>query len=201
MKGRSHIGTNVFSAVVVNNIFHLVDRVYSWHQIVQLSSSPTLFAALQSPQFLHKLTFYSVVAFVARLPDLDQRVKWISRLAGGHRGCTHSCLSVILLVLFAFALSSGVPAFLLAHKIVISFLFLNEGSIILKAIIVGWILHLLADSLTTAGIPLFWPVTTRIGFPPISALRFNVGTIMEDIVLWGIIFIVGFWIGAGIIGL
>jgi membrane-bound metal-dependent hydrolase YbcI (DUF457 family) len=201
MKGRSHIGANVFSAVVVNNFFHVIDNVYPWHQIVQLSNSTTLFAALESPQFLHKLTFYGIVALAARFPDVDQRVKWISRLAGGHRGCTHSFLSIVLLVLFALMLTIGIPAFLLSHKIVVNFLLLNEGGIILKAIIVGWILHLLADSLTRAGIPVFWPATTRVGFPPISALRFKVGTIVEDVVLWSIIFTVGFGIGAGVIGL
>jgi inner membrane protein len=201
MKGRSHIGANVFSAIVVNNFFHVVDKVYSWHQIVQISNSPALDTALQSPQFLHKLTFYGIVALAARFPDIDQRVRWIGRLAGGHRGCTHSILSVVLLVLFALVLTICIPAFLLSHKIIISYLLLDEGGVVLKGVIVGWILHLLADSLTRAGIPIFWPVTTRLGFPPIGALRFKVGTIVEDMVLWGIIFSVGFGIGAGIIGL
>lgn len=46
MKGRSHTGANVFSAVAVNNVFHIVDKVYSWHQIEVLLNSPQLQAAV-----------------------------------------------------------------------------------------------------------------------------------------------------------
>lgn len=201
MKGTSHIATNIFSAVAVNSFFHIVDKSYSWHQLMQIISSPQLNVALHSEQFLHKLTFYVIVVGCARLPDIDQRVSWISRLAGGHRGCTHSCLSILLLVLFALTLSISLPAILLAHGIVIRSLVLEEGKVILKAIVLGWTLHLLADAFTRGGIPLFWPVSTRFGIPPISALRFKVGTIMEDIVLWSIISLVSFAIGAGILGL
>ncbi len=201
MKGRSHIGANVFSAVAFNSFFHVVDRVYSWHQISQIINSPQLHTALQSPQLLHKVTFYAVVALTARLPDVDQRVKWIGRLAGGHRGCTHSCLSIFLLVALALIVIVGLPEFLLTrHILVIPFL-LQEGIVILKSVVLGWLLHLLADSLTRAGIPIFWPVTMRIGFPPISVLRFKTGSLVEDFVLWGIIFLVGFGVGTGAIGL
>ncbi len=201
MKGRSHIGANVFSAVAINNFFHIVGKVYSWHQLEQLFNSSQLHVVLQSPQLIHKITFYSVVAIAARWPDVDQRVKWVGRLAGGHRGCTHSCLSVLLLISFALVVSISLPIFLLSRHIVISQPFLQECGVICKSIAVGWLLHLLADSLTCAGIPIFWPITFRIGFPPMSALRFKTGSLFEDVVLWGIIFLVGFGIGAGFLGL
>ena len=201
MKGRSHIGANIFSAVAVNNFFHVVDKVYSWHQLELLLNSPQLHVALQSPQLFHKITYYGVVALAARWPDVDQRVKWIGRLAGGHRGCTHSCFSIFLLVTLALAVTVSLPAFLLVRHIVIAPSLLQEGVVILKSIVVGWLLHLFADSLTRAGIPIFWPVTVNVGFPPVSALRFKTGSLLEDVVLWGIIFLVGFGVGSGILGL
>jgi membrane-bound metal-dependent hydrolase YbcI (DUF457 family) len=201
MKGTSHIATNIFSAVAANSFFHIVDQSYSWHQLIQLISGPQLNVALHSEQFLHKLTYYAIVVCCARLPDIDQRVGWISRLAGGHRGCTHSCLSIILLVLFSLTLSISLPVILLSHGIVIRSSVLEEGQVILKAIVLGWTLHLLADAFTRGGIPLFWPVPVRLGFPPVSALRFKVGTILEDIVLWSIISLVSFAVGAGMLGL
>ena len=201
MKGRSHTGANVFSAVVVNNIFHVVDKVYSWHQLEQLLNSPQFQTALQSPQLLHKVTFYSLVALTARWPDIDQRVKWIGRLAGGHRGCTHSCLSVLLLIFCALAISVSLPMFLLSRHVIVSPSLLQEVDVVFKSITVGWLLHLLADSLTRTGISVFWPITFKVGFPPVSTLRFKTGSLLEDIVLWSIIFLVGFSIGAGLLGL
>src|SRR2546423_1312325 len=127
MKGRSHIAVNIFSAATVNNFFHIVDKIYSWRQLTLLIKGPHLLIALESQQFLHKVTFYAVIAWCAQWPDIDQRVKWIGRLAGGHRGCTHSCLSVLLLIILSLLLSASLPAFLLLHKIVISPLILEEG--------------------------------------------------------------------------
>src|SRR5579859_6015784 len=102
MQGRSHIAVNAVSGVVVNGIFHVVGTAYSWHQITSLLASPQLSATLHSSQLLYKLTYYVVVVLTARLPDIDL---WpaIGRFTGGHRGCTHSCLGVLLLTLFYFA--------------------------------------------------------------------------------------------------
>ncbi|MHB8595784.1 MAG: metal-dependent hydrolase [Ktedonobacteraceae bacterium] len=201
MKGRSHIATNFFSAVAANSIFHIVDKIYSWHQIIQIVTGPQFLPALESQQCIHKVTYYVLTIWIARLPDIDQRIQWIGRLTGGHRGCTHSCLSIILLVFLALTLAVSLPILFLSHGIVINALWLEDGKVALKAIVVGWTLHLLADGLTRAGIPLFWPITTRLGFPPVPALRFKVGTLFEDIVLWIIVSAVSFTVGAGIIGL
>ena len=200
MKGRSHIGANIFSAVAVNNMFHVVDKVYSWHQIELLLNSPQLQAALHSPLFLHKVTFYGIVALVARWPDVDQR-KWVGRLVGGHRGCTHSCLGLLMLIAFALTITVSLPLFLQSRQITIPSPLLQEVNVICQSIAIGWLLHMLADSLTRAGIPIFWPITFKVGFPPFAALRFKTGSLLEDIVLWGIIFSIGFGIGAGLLGL
>lgn len=137
---------------------------------------------------------------MARWPDVDQRVKWVGRLVGGHRGCTHSCLGLLMLIAAALTITVSLPLFLLSRHITIPLPLLQEVNVICQSIATGWLLHLLADSLTRAGIPIFWPVTFNLGFPPMSALRFKTGSLLEDVVLWSIIFSVGFGIGAGLLG-
>src|SRR5712664_2618376 len=118
MNGKSHTVVNALSAIVVNDLFHTAGASYSWHQLAVLIVSPQLLDALNSQQFLHKVTYYLLVALCARLPDLDQR-SWIGRLTGGHRGCTHSILSVLLLLLFFCTVAIGIPILLAMHGLVL----------------------------------------------------------------------------------
>ncbi len=69
MKGTSHIATNIFSAVAVNSFFYIVDKSYSWHQLMQIISSPQLNVALHSEQFLHKLTLAVIAKRRAYIPS------------------------------------------------------------------------------------------------------------------------------------
>lgn len=84
----------------------------------------------------------------------------------GHRGATHS-----LLVLVAIVAVGEWPVYPWAGY--------NIGWLI------GWgfILHLLADALTKAGIPLFWPLKIRFGLPPARHLRFGTGTWREGLIV------------------
>ena len=47
----------------------------------------------------------------------------------------------------------------------------------------GFALHLAADALTKSGIPLFWPLRPRVGFPPVRQLRFTTGTWREGLIV------------------
>ncbi len=200
MNGRSHTAVNAFSAVTINSFFHTVGTPYSWHQLTALAASPQLSTALASPLLLYKTTYYLTVVLCARLPDIDQQV-WVGRLVGGHRGFTHSFLGVLLMALFFTILFVSLPALFASGGVTMSPVLVEEIKVVLEAIVTGWLLHILADGLTKGGVPLLWPVTMRYGFPPDAALRFKVGTLWEDAVLWTLIFLVGFGIGTGILGL
>jgi inner membrane protein len=52
-------------------------------------------------------------------------------------------------------------------------------SVVTACIIIGFLSHLIADSLTKEGIPLFFPLKFNIGFPPISTLRITTGGKIE----------------------
>ena len=200
MNGRSHTAVNAFSALTLNSLFHTVGTAYTWHQITTLITGPQLAPALLSPLLMYKTTYYALVVLCARLPDIDQHSR-IGCLLGGHRGFTHSLLGVLLISLFFATIVVSLPIMFTMNGITLQPELLTEVKIAFEAFVIGWILHIVADSITRGGVPLFWPSSTRYGFPPKSVWRFKVGTIWEDLIVWAIIFFAGFGIGTGLLGL
>ncbi len=200
MNGRSHTAVNAFSALTLNSLFHTVGAAYTWHQLTTLVTSPQLEYALLSPLLLYKTTYYALVILCARLPDIDQH-NHLGRLLGGHRGFTHSLLGVLLISLFFATLVVSLPVMFAMSGMILQPMLFTEVKIALEAFVTGWVLHIVADSITRGGVPLFWPSPTRYGFPPKSIWRFKVGTIWEDLIVWAIIFLAGFGIGTGLLGL
>ena len=124
-----------------------------------------------------------LVALGALLPDLDHPRGALAReeVAGvpllrpvargigaifGHRGPTHS-----LPALAALLALSGWPG--------LPWAWLNLGWLL------GWgyALHLAADALTKAGVPLLWPLRARFGLPPVRRLRFASGSWPEGLIV------------------
>ncbi|MXP50977.1 metal-dependent hydrolase [Pantoea sp. SoEX] len=102
------------------------------------------------------------VLITCLIPDIDhphsligQRLRWISKpmfFTFGHRGFTHSLLALIVLSIF---------------KII----FLDNIKIpddVFQGMIIGYCSHILADVLTPAGVPLFWPYRKRFSLPLIN---------------------------------
>ncbi|OGM58755.1 hypothetical protein A3A50_03140 [Candidatus Woesebacteria bacterium RIFCSPLOWO2_01_FULL_38_20] len=56
--------------------------------------------------------------------------------------------------------------------------------IVLISLMIGFISHLLADSLTKEGLPLFFPFSFKLGMPPISALRITTGSWAENFIVF-----------------
>ena len=136
-----------------------------------------------SPAPAALLVALTVVALGALLPDIDhihgalaeervagvrvlRPVAWGLGSLFGHRGPTHS-----LLALAALLLLGQWPGLPWAAG--------NFGWLI------GWGFapHLAADALTKSGIPLFWPLRARVGFPPVRQLRFTTGTWREGLIV------------------
>lgn len=143
--------------------------------------APPLFAGVSSLAVLP--VALAVVALGSLLPDLDhthgmlagERVvgvrplrplAWTIGTVFGHRGPTHSLLALLgVLVLGQWW---GFP-----------WAWLNLGWLL------GWgyALHLVADALTRAGVPLFWPLPARVGVPPVRRLRFTNGSWREGLIV------------------
>ena len=156
-------------------------------------------AVLRPPESLTVLTlFTSIVGNIvgALIPDMDQATNrlWDLLPAGNtigrifrraffkHRTLSHSIVGGLLIYkFFEFVL----PRVLNAEFV--------DSNLVLWSIMIGYGSHLLADSLTKEGLPLFFPFDLNIGFPPIEALRITTGKWLENFVVFPAVGIYIFW--------
>lgn len=129
----------------------------------------------------------ALVAFGANMvgalaPDIDQptgalwhRVRGgsvisriISPFFGGHRFISHSIIGIFL---FGF-----IAKFIL--QITNSFLIVDQ-EIVWWSFMIGFISHLVMDTITREGVPWLFPIPWHIGIPPIKALRMKTGGLWE----------------------
>jgi inner membrane protein len=132
------------------------------------------------------------------LPDLDNvtsdiwdkirfgnlLARLIKPLIGGHRMISHSLLGL------------GIVAFL-SEKILntLGGIILVDMKIVWAALIIGYLSHLLADTLTTEGVPWLFPIPYRFGFPPEKQFRIKTGGWGEKLIFFpGLILLNGYLI-------
>lgn len=140
----------------------------------------------------HMTLATAFVAFSANMigglsPDLDQSTgalwkrvrlgpllgKLVSPLFGGHRHISHSLLGIVLF---------GVISKL--FLILISGVLIVDVNVVWYAFMIGVLSHLITDTFTHDGVPWLFPIPLHFGIPPIKALRFHTGGIIEK----GIVF-------------
>ena len=92
------------------------------------------------------------------LPAGDTLGKYLRRIFYKHRTITHSIIGVVIIFIFFGWL---LPKIFNATVI--------NPQIVLVAIMIGVIAHLVADSFTEEGIPLFFPLKLKFGIPPITS--------------------------------
>lgn len=148
--------------------------------------------ALSTP--FDKITLATAIASgIANLvggiaPDIDQPTapfwrnlpiggiigKTIARLLGGHRFLSHSILGAFIFgVGFNYLLDALHP----------SFPNLNM-QIIWWAFMIGFLSHLVMDSLTQEGVPWLLPIPVKFGFPPFKVFRLTTGGFVERFVVF-----------------
>lgn len=134
----------------------------------------------------------ALVAFAAGMiggiaPDADQPTGelWdklpagsiLSKVAkpfiGAHRHISHSILGMILVGFLSHFLLQLAKAVLLV-----------DMHIVWWAFMIGYFSHLVADSLTTDGVPWLLPIPWKIGFPPVTFLRIKTGGIIEKSIVY-----------------
>ncbi len=142
------------------------------------------------------------VAFSANMiggltPDIDQPTgalwhkmtlgtlfgKLISPLFGGHRFISHSILGLILF---------GVLSKL--FLMLISGVLLVDMNIVWWAFMIGVVSHLVTDTFTHDGVPWLFPIPLHIGIPPLKALRFHTGGIIEKGIVFPGLILLNMWI-------
>jgi inner membrane protein len=129
-----------------------------------------------------------VAALAGLLPDVDHPhaavgrllPRWWHRLTPGHRGPTHSlawCAALAAAVYAGQSALDGAPA----------------GPLLALAVLAGALSHVLADGLTVAGVPLWWPFRRRRAVF-LGALAFRTRSWTEGLVVLGVVAGVGWWV-------
>ena len=130
------------------------------------------------------------------LPDMDQAGNrlWDLLPAGDHLArvlrkafISHRTLSHSFVGLFLFYHILGFVLYRLLNPNYV------DVNIVFIAMMVGYISHLVADSLTKEGLPLLWPLKWKFGFPPVSAFRITTGSWVENFVVLPAVAAYIFW--------
>ena len=158
------------------------------HDAIAFSALVTI-AAMNPVEAMTIYTLFgSVVGNIVGgvIPDIDQAGNRLwDMLPGGnavgsvfskvfykHRTVTHSFLGLFLVW---------------KAMLYLTYAFVNptfaDPNIIFVSIMIGYISHLVADSFTEEGIPLFFPFKFRFGIPPITSWRIVTGGWFENYVI------------------
>lgn len=168
-----------------------------------LMAFTTLIAVVVTQEIPQMSLATAVVAFGATMigglaPDLDEPTAslWkkfpagsivgqiVRPLLGGHRLISHSLVGI-------FAIGYLVK-FLLSK---IGDVLLVDMNIVWWAFMIGYISHLLIDTITKEGVPWLFPLPIRIGFPPFRSLRITTDSVVErGIVFPGLMITAGYLI-------
>jgi inner membrane protein len=130
-------------------------------------------------------------------PDIDQSTatlwhrmrggsligKLMAPLFGGHRFISHSLLGVAIFGIgFKFILQILSPVLIV------------NMDIIWWSFMIGFVSHLLMDSISRDGVPWLFPIPIRLGFPPLRALRIKTGGILEKSFVFPALILTNIWI-------
>lgn len=158
------------------------------HDAIAFASLITV-ATLYPPGQINLLTVTSsLIANIigCLLPDTDQAANRLWDLTPGgnetgrllrnlfihHRTITHSLVGVFL----AYKLLEWLIPMVLNPQ------FIN-GHIVFMSMMIGYLSHLAADSITKEGLPLLFPLPWKIGIPPVKALRITTGSWVENFIV------------------
>lgn len=107
------------------------------------------------------------------LPAGDQVGKIFRRIFYKHRTLSHSLLGAFVI----YKLLSIVLPKLFNPSFV-------DPQVILFSVMIGYVSHLLADSMTKEGLPLLFPFKFDFGIPPIKAIRITTGKRLENFLVY-----------------
>lgn len=129
----------------------------------------------------------ALVAFSANMigglaPDIDQPTaalwhrmrggsilgKLMQPLFGGHRYISHSLIGLFL---FGYALKIILGA--------LNSILLVDMELVWWSFMIGFLSHLLMDTITHDGVPWLFPIPIRFGIPPFQFLRMRTGGVVE----------------------
>lgn len=132
-----------------------------------------------------------VIALIANtigsmLPDIDQATnklwdmlplgdsvgKFMTKIFPAHRTLSHSFLGIVLFDQLTYWLFPKI----------LNGLYINPWLVSLS-LMIGYISHLLADSITEEGLPLLYPLKIKFGLPPVKSWRIKTGQWFEKYIV------------------
>lgn len=169
------------------------------HDLISFASLLTV-ASISPPDSLNLTTAVACLmgsVIGALVPDMDQATNrlWDLLPAGNlvgkvfrhlmleHRTISHSVLGIFIFFKILVFLIPKLfnPAYV-------------DSNLVIASLMIGILSHLIADSFTKEGIPLFFPLKITVGFPPIKALRIASGKIIETIFIFPGVLCYIFWL-------
>lgn len=130
------------------------------------------------------------------LPDIDNqsadiwdKIRWgniLSRLikpfVGKHRMLSHSLIGLVIISFLVKLFLSFISPILLV-----------DMDVVWWAFVIGYMSHLISDTLTTQGVPWLLPIPIYFGIPPFKFLRIKTGGLLEKILVFpGLLLINGY---------
>jgi inner membrane protein len=117
-----------------------------------------------------------------RLPGGSVVGRIITPVLGGHRFISHSILGILV---FGFVTRWFLEA---ASQVV-----LVDMNLVWMAFMIGFISHLVMDTLTKEGVPWLFPIPINFGFPPLRILRIKTSGLVEKSMIFpGLMILNGF---------
>ena len=193
MLGKSHLLVGLAAGVVFDSFFHISGSPLTGQTCIDVSL------------VVSKVVYYCSVGFGALLPDIDNARSTLGRRLGpiskeiqhviGHRTLFHSLLGLLLGSLLAIGLGQLAAYFFELRGVTLSTGIVNMWHLVFVGVLFGAVMHIVADALTTDGVPLLWPSRKHYGFPPNPRSRFRTGTWPETVIVWSLIILVviGVW--------
>jgi inner membrane protein len=104
-------------------------------------------------------------------------------LFGGHRFISHSLIGIAL-----FGLGSKFILQAMSSVLIV------DMDIVWWAFMIGFVSHLLMDTITRDGVPWLFPIPIRFGFPPLRFLRLKTGGLLEKSFIFPSLILINIWI-------
>lgn len=158
----------------------------------------TALSSIALTQPIHQISLGTAVfAFAANMiggltPDIDQPTaklwneipagsvlgKILSPLLGGHRFISHSLFGTVI-----FGALSWYVLQLASHTILV------DMTIVWLSFMIGYISHLVMDTITREGVPWLFPIPWKIGIPPLKDFRIKTGGIVEKAIIFPLLIV------------
>lgn len=170
------------------------------HDLAAFTALSYTVATVPMPQDLTLATVIVAISanFIGGLaPDIDQSTaelwgrirggsvlgKLLSPLFGGHRFISHSIIGIFLFGFFAkWVLQLTSPVLIV------------NNDIVWWSFMIGFVSHLLMDTITRDGVPWLFPIPIRFGFPPFRFLRIKTGGLVEKSFIFPGLIILNIWV-------